>query len=1804
MQSITFTSITQTGNKSDQASVFLAVHFSVDQRPVPIVPRHFAQRTIFPNSAPLPFSSTMEELRRYLVEFPQELGFKGTELIKANVFKALYLAVTANGKFTGSLFDHDQIPDLAWKELQSWKWDPNDVTGKQFYEFERSEPYTHSASQACARLLGTGESVYRCADCGYDDTCVLCQFCFNRADHVGHNVTVYLSGANGGVCDCGDDSAFTKKLHCACLTDDGTDDKLDDAFQEAINNTIEVVLDYILDVTNFSVNTLPLFHRNINSRGDLQISSPQLSEWSSLPKEVYGIEDINSDEWYLVLWNDEDHDYPEAETGIRAATAMSDFEAKQTALEINAKGRAILKTASRYDALLSSQKSAEADGLVATICTARDYFREEIVSHMFSWLKLATTFEGCAAFREHTKTALADLLLLTEYSLPRSLPIELLKSNSIDIPKACYENGVPQNGQFYNMQPIKVKPGAQLRDLQDPVTSILYRDPTFEITNCRIIFLLAFEIRLVSQARSDFVDCILPILMSDYETKIKFCERFMTAYPMLQTILAFSDREEDLASIRDLSVQLFTCPLVNKWIVDSNSLPILLSSACLLIEQHASKPNTDGIRNLIDVVVDIRSKREKSAIQKTIKTAVDTIERVFSKNNHQNLLNYILSDDVLPLFVHFLRYFQGICPIKRKYGAHVEREFMAEFYSFLLKALPVLTIVKLAATAEALDQPKLTVALPSVVKYLSTRAMDWSKNGVANFHLSKDFVSNVNPINAFVSYLLQKYDMVAFAAFVASEDLRFMRISDFSLRSLVLRSQVKIGFWIRNGSTVSRQAVYLTDILPDISYVRDFHLNQVAAVVDDPTETFLNFLSRWELDDWYFGNTNYSKTIYEHRFGFICEQFILFIFNLITDRRNFNDEASQSNSDARMKMSIAYALCEEPQPYTKLRKSIGVNPAERATFDRLLPICADYQAPTGLYDVGMYRLKPEMYEELDPLSHLNLGMTKNIFEALFNNLAKTQNVEPKSVILTPRVHPSGNKFVDSRIGEFVRTKDFAKFVYKLLQVALDDESEEFLPHLLHLIHAVIIEGEAVYGEDYVPSDFISIPICNLLLAVAESELSSNVVLKAGFLLDLLWRRSSAVNDSLISSFGEAHVEQFKKRTATSCNSKRQRSMSLASKRKNKVMQKFAKQREEFMKRNNVEEDDVAMDENESGELELRRCVKCGESEDFENPFCVTLNCVTTTAFWQLPPNLNKFEEVAFQNFPGDLGTEEEKTYSEGFSHSYMRSGIVASTCGHGIHAACHLAGSLRPPFCPLCQTIQESVIPTFKAADESQFIPDDLIDGSRVYDSLQQIPEEPDVSKNNLILRTAVNAKYFTSDLTLHSNHMKCIFEPKAKQFDINAVSKKLNLYTQMISNTIRAHEMASRMDGDQSNSTFIRDVPGHLKTLVRSLIQSRALLFRKYQLVLCTQKTFPRSKGQHTRSIFHEVVHKFLNSKELFSSLMLMGYVKLIQHSVHLLQSTYAHIMTQIEFPKVSERCWMSFSKYVLASESLSKFSTETDAAIWLNLYRACERLLLPFLRQCAMFIDIVKSIRTDDSTYQSCVLFNDLFEKTQAQDYQYSTSPLCALLQLPELYVVLESALDINEANKHLACMLQTYKLVENQSVSSLADYPNAPRLIALPEDYNTTITDPLFDVSKHVVCLVCASYVEDDRKFLHSKLCSSMALFFSPDSNTVTCIIELDQHQCQVEIPGPYMTKHGELKTALIFGNATLNYMRYNHLNKLWVNQELFGYVTRRVFGGDLGPFRQATLNEDSEMESEDDEDLIIGDPEDQLNLWAYV
>lgn len=70
-----------------------------------------------------------------------------------------------------------------------------------------------ASRQVCQYQFKKNDIAWICKDCQSDETCVLCNSCWQASDHEGHEVYYYHSQA-GGCCDCGDKDAWKPAGFC------------------------------------------------------------------------------------------------------------------------------------------------------------------------------------------------------------------------------------------------------------------------------------------------------------------------------------------------------------------------------------------------------------------------------------------------------------------------------------------------------------------------------------------------------------------------------------------------------------------------------------------------------------------------------------------------------------------------------------------------------------------------------------------------------------------------------------------------------------------------------------------------------------------------------------------------------------------------------------------------------------------------------------------------------------------------------------------------------------------------------------------------------------------------------------------------------------------------------------------------------------------------------------------------------------------------------------------------------------------------------------------------------------------------------------------------------------------------------------------------------------------------------------------------------------------------------------------------------------------------------------------------------
>jgi hypothetical protein len=114
----------------------------------------------------------------------------------------------------------------------------------------------------CGYSFKSSDLIYRCVDCGVDESCCLCSLCFHETDHEGHDIQIHPCRNSGGMtyhlllgcCDCGSKDAFKNPLKCKNHHDPNSSNvencdtpNIPEGLLESMKRTISIVLDFILE---------------------------------------------------------------------------------------------------------------------------------------------------------------------------------------------------------------------------------------------------------------------------------------------------------------------------------------------------------------------------------------------------------------------------------------------------------------------------------------------------------------------------------------------------------------------------------------------------------------------------------------------------------------------------------------------------------------------------------------------------------------------------------------------------------------------------------------------------------------------------------------------------------------------------------------------------------------------------------------------------------------------------------------------------------------------------------------------------------------------------------------------------------------------------------------------------------------------------------------------------------------------------------------------------------------------------------------------------------------------------------------------------------------------------------------------------------------------------------------------------------------------------------------------------------------------------------------------------------------------
>ena len=1775
--------------------------------------------------------------------------------IKQLVFQFLYFCISESGSKLEYLFpnkdnyprDIDSILLGTPSNYEFYKgWNGN-TTGEAFYRHD---------GRNCGRKFRIGEPIYRCQECGYDDTCVLCVHCFNPSDHVGHHIYTDICGEyNSGICDCGDDEAWHQKLHCKASSTESNDnddddnnngqaeiDDNDDADnvtynEEVITTVLSEIFEYFIDVFNQSFESLPTFNKDITLKLRTLTQRNLVEERNEFLRDIryknpYMEDTLEPGDYTVMIYNDEYHNYSQATTALRQGVP-DNIHIDILTSKIDSEGRAMLKCSKDINTLISGFFEVQTNGLSATLTSWTEYIHQEACKYIVQWLHHCLTIPN-VNFQGVFRDALGKVLCSPVESLETSvLTLPIMRRYfpdkfSDDDPYACLdlsvlneENKIPL-GKHKTLADDSLNYISTVLNKQRLVTAKKY-------TNSRLQYILFFDNRMWKKLRKDLQNIIIPTLSSSLTYKPIFCEQLVEIFNHIIRSVTYADREPQLTALRESVVQLFTCP--------TNASIIFGSPREYFI---------DIMWSIIDIFVDFCKLENGCLIWQTIQVSNPTKSYSFSMKQGlyivEVLLGKLTEPDIILRSKEFIsivtlcKIFGGAWKIKRKEGEHVlhEDQHFIPYLEYTTSIFCIIRTVMDRIDMFGCDQQLLLNAVKLLNSYLSSRLLTYKlvneSHEVLKFTVSKDPVAFMNPVHTFFSLLIEKASLQNTLEVVAYQDVQstpntsntaddssenhlssvvpatfdFLKISDYSLRVVVLCSQIDVGFWVRNGMSVLHQANYYKNNPELDTYSRDIHLNQLAYLweTDDIPRVVYNMLDRWELLDWFNNKTPFDKTVYEDKVSLVVQHFIAFVYQLLTERLPFQKfESSREKKMYQLRQSIIYNLFTKPLSYSKLLRLVPDYLTEgTADFDSALKEVSVFIEPKGLADNGLFKLKDSLYPHIDPLHLLNLG---NEFESsatiIKSHLTKNKKRGLADIILHPDILRP--EFMDRgarTLGDFTRHAIFAKLIYKLLQVCLDCEDGTFLNELLHLIHAIFVDDEYVNGTASLPDAYLSKPICNLLASISNSKsdiFSDHIRSKATYLLrGMIRKRPDEIFESMEASFGSQYVEEYKAKylneTVTSRESEKEGKKRLAKKRQAKLLARLNSQQSKFMKENEAQfKAECARNEEAKtadGDVDMTGEEKLADEQDFICSLCqdsASKDQFVVPAYHDFSPLFRNGDITdpdlfmrrwnGFYNDDSKISVESDTTIRCLKEDSTLGSRKVFVSCNHHIHHNCFRRYIQKKRFsssafiCPLCQTFSNCVLlvtPT---------MPSEL--------TLENFSEEVPVRGliSSLKPLSSVQSKNFHTifEVILNENQSFDRSVHMSSSYDKNQVPTILAAHW---ANTISMLEIGSRLDQDP-NSTLLLNKEQKFMTL-KNLLLCIILLCYTYgyedpnHMDYVTPSEEYRAPNQLFHFIVKEMLFKSVKLSDVITEAINSYFKEFVSSFVASISQESLNELWQraMELGELADPGKASFSRdhHLSQERSLAYASVDDMIKIRKLLYTSFLQHILPTLRRSLVMLKVIHSIirknEDDPLVYRGINLEKEMFLPVPED-------------QLP-ISVIVDRFVSILTEHDSLGSLLGTvpFNSMDHYLWNFAHENCGVIKLANIAEYLNTYITDTkqikLREENHHKksasnrldfkICLTCGVkvHLRADRHEVSrhlSKHCfRSFGAFLIPNSSEVSFF--LSRPPSTIYVAAPYLNSHGESgRNAIKRGDlTTLNLQRYEHLNKLWVSNEIPGYISR--------------------------------------------
>uniref|UniRef100_A0A8C6VFG7 E3 ubiquitin-protein ligase n=1 Tax=Naja naja TaxID=35670 RepID=A0A8C6VFG7_NAJNA len=428
-------------------------------------------------------------------------------------------------------------------------------------------------------------------------------------------------------------------------------------------------------------------------------------------------------------------------------------------------------------------------------------------------------------------------------------------------------------------------------------------------------------------------------------------------YRQLQRDFMEDDHERPM-SVTALSVQLFTVPtLARMLIVEENLLTTIIST----FMDHLRHRDIQGRFQFerYTALQAFKFRRVQSLIL-DLKYVLISKPTEWSDQLRQKFL------EGFDVFLELLRCMQGMDPITRQVGQHIEME--PEWEAAFTLQMKLTHVISMMQDWCALDEKVLIEAYKKCLTALmqchcgftdGEQPIELSMCGhsveTIRYCVSQEKVS----IHLPVSRLLAGLHALLSKTEVAYKFPDPPMLIEHPLRCLVLCAQVHAGMWRRNGFSLVNQIYYYHNVkCRREMFDKDIVMLQTGVSMMDPNHFLMMMLCRFELYQ-IFSTPDYGK-----RFSSENTNKCLLILLICFTGERFTPGIGQINATDEIKREIIHQLSIRPMAHSELVKALPEDENKETGMETVIEAVACFKKP-GLTGRGLYELKPECAKDFN-----------------------------------------------------------------------------------------------------------------------------------------------------------------------------------------------------------------------------------------------------------------------------------------------------------------------------------------------------------------------------------------------------------------------------------------------------------------------------------------------------------------------------------------------------------------------------------------------------------------------------------------------------------------------------------------------------------------------------------------------------------------------------------------------------------------------------------------------------------------------